>query len=70
VIDNENGYIVDPRNVIEVTDKIEQLLKNKELRIQMGEKGKERFLQHYTLEKFEDRMHLTFQSLVRSNLPA
>lgn len=39
VIDGENGYIVDERNVRGFADKIELLYTNEALRVQMGENG-------------------------------
>jgi glycogen(starch) synthase len=48
VIENETGFLVEPGNYIEFAERIITLVSDSELRIKMGEKGRERFIQEYT----------------------
>lgn len=53
---NETGFIVEKKNPDELAESIKQLIKDPELAKQMGKKGRARFLEHYTLEVFENRL--------------
>ena len=50
------GYIVEKKNAIVLADKIEFLIKNPNLCRKMGEAGKKKFLEKFTLDKFENRL--------------
>ena len=57
IIENEKtGYIVQKQSAKEIAAKIEHLIKYPELCITMGEAGKEKFFNEFTLDKFEIRM--------------
>lgn len=56
IIPNETGYIVPKKSAQELADKIEILLKNNSLRLEMEKKGLERYKQHFTLEAFENNI--------------
>lgn len=56
VEDNITGFIVKKRNAVDLSDKIEKLLKNAPLRKKMGQKGKEKFTSLYRLEIFEKKL--------------
>lgn len=56
IIPNETGYIVPKKSAQELADKIEILLKDNSLRLEMGKKGLERYKQHFTLEAFENNI--------------
>ena len=64
VIDNETGFLVETKNADMLADKIAILLKDKDLRIEMGKKGYERFIKNYTLNHFENNMNRTFQAIL------
>ena len=64
VIHNETGFLVSTKNADMLADKIAILLKDKDLRIEMGGKGYERFLNNYTLNHFENNMNRTFQTIL------
>ena len=51
IIDNVTGIICEPGNQVMITEKIQLLLENKELRHQMGEKGRKRALEKYAWDK-------------------
>lgn len=50
------GYLVPQRNVELFAEKIELLIKNPILRQQLGEAGRHKYEQEYTLAKFEERI--------------
>lgn len=56
VLDGTNGFLVHPRDARELAEKIEILITNPDIRIKMGNAGRSRFEQFFTLEKFENRM--------------
>jgi len=49
VLDGETGLLVSANNPKELASAIMHLLKNDNLRKQMGSKGRERFIQNFTL---------------------
>ena len=67
VINNETGFLVEKQNPEMLADKIAVLLNDQELRLSMGRKGYERFINHYTLQHFEFRINNVFQTVVNTN---
>ena len=63
VDDHITGFLVEKNNVHELAKKIETLVKDHKLRKKMGEKGRQKFLNEFTLEKFEHRMGEVFNAL-------
>jgi glycosyltransferase involved in cell wall biosynthesis len=55
VIDGETGWICPRKNVDALVNSIEKLLIDKELCKQMGEKGRLRYKERYTVEAFEKK---------------
>ncbi len=64
VNDGLTGYIVEPKNSLQLADKMKTLLLNKDLREKMGRRGREKFLEHYTSELFEKQMANTFNYIL------
>ncbi len=64
VLDNETGFIVEPKNTLMLAEKISILLNNEALRLEMGEKGYERYLNNYTIDHFEKNVNATFQTIL------
>jgi glycosyltransferase involved in cell wall biosynthesis len=62
--ENITGLLFRQRDIEDFANKLELLIKNKEFRGQMGKKGKERFYQFFTLEKFEQNLCNTFTSIL------
>ena len=56
VVNDVNGYVCNPKDSIDLADKIEKLLKDKKLRERMGEAGYRMFKEKFTLNSFEKRM--------------
>jgi glycosyltransferase involved in cell wall biosynthesis len=47
-----------------LAEKIAVLLEDPALRLSMGQKGKERFLDHFTVRQFEKNINRTFQRIL------
>ena len=54
--DNENGVLVKQRDAHQLAEAMMQLIERPSEGIRMGENGRKRFLERYTLECFENRM--------------
>ena len=63
VDDGVTGFLVEKNNVHELAKKIETLVKDHKLRKKMGEKGRQKFLENFTLDKFEYKMMNIFQDI-------
>lgn len=57
VKDGVNGFIVQKKDCEELAQRIEELIKDDKLRKEIGNKGKDMFLQEFTLTAFESRMY-------------
>jgi glycosyltransferase involved in cell wall biosynthesis len=53
VLNNITGFVVPPKNIPALADRLALLIKNSELRQEMGRAGKQRYYELFTLEKFE-----------------
>jgi len=67
VDDGLTGFLVKQQDELDLAEKIETLLRDKELRIKMGEAGRKKFEENYTLEIFEKNMHNVFDSVLKEN---
>ena len=56
VKDGETSFVIDKQNPNQLAEKIKWFIDNPEEAILMGEKGREHFLENYTLEIFENRL--------------
>ena len=64
VIDGFNGYILAKNDPLALAEKIEFLLERPDLRLIMGQKGRERFLQKYSYQKFEKTFVQTLMKIL------
>jgi glycosyltransferase involved in cell wall biosynthesis len=62
---NITGLLFKQRDVESFASKLELLIKDKELRVEMGKRGKERFDKFFTLEKFEQNLCNTFTEILK-----
>ncbi len=60
VKDEVTGYMVAPKDSQRLADKLGILVRDRDLRIAMGERGRQRFLQDYLVETFYERMDECF----------
>jgi len=49
--DEENGYLIDNKNIEEMSNKILRVLNDKKLRDELGKKGRETIIELYNSEK-------------------
>ena len=66
VVNGENGLICERKNPAALAEAIEVLLKDKKLRIKMGECGYKKFKSEFTLDVFEKRFVGILNEIVRS----
>ncbi len=52
VVDGETGFVVDVKNEVQIADKIEYFINNPDSMRRMGENGFDRFLKHFTKDRF------------------
>lgn len=64
--DGLTGFIVKKQDPIDLAQKIAVLLKDEKLRIEMGKKGKEKFLNKYTYEIIEKKIVEVFDKVIDS----
>lgn len=64
IVDNITGFLVQKRDVNDLADKIEFLIKHPEIRKEMGVAGKRRFMKLYTLDRFESNMTSILKKIV------
>ena len=66
VIDEVTGFVVEPKNVEQLADKMKILMKNKDLREKMGMNGKDRFLENFTVQHFEHNIKKVFDTILKT----
>lgn len=67
VHDGVTGFLVEKQNPKALADKIEILIKDKELREKMGRAGRKKFLGKYTLDIFEKNLKNVFDEVLSEN---
>jgi glycosyltransferase involved in cell wall biosynthesis len=56
VEDGETGFLVPPRDAIALADRLQELLVDEALRREMGLRARRRYLDRYTIERFEHEL--------------
>lgn len=56
VIDGFNGYIVDPKDVEEISDRVLKLVNDEQLRIKMGQAGRKIYEEYFTKKVYEKKV--------------
>jgi glycosyltransferase involved in cell wall biosynthesis len=56
VCDGITGFIVNPHDIEQLSERVLKLVEDRELRIAMGQAGRKRFEQYYTTEAYERRL--------------
>jgi len=64
VIEDETGFLCPQKDIDCLVEKIELLVNNPELRTKMGEAGRKRFEENFTLENFERRFTDIIEKIV------
>lgn len=63
VEDNVNGFLVPIKNAQAVADKLEILIKDPELMLSMGQKGRNKYLENFRIDIFYKKMNKVFNEL-------
>jgi glycosyltransferase involved in cell wall biosynthesis len=61
-----NGFIVDKQNPQQIANKIEILIDNPQLRKKMGKLNRKKFIENYTIDKFEYNLISVLKSISES----
>lgn len=64
VEENKTGLLAQPKNVESLSEKLEILINNPELRKKMGEAGRKKYEQEYTLNKFEVKLKSILKAIL------
>ena len=64
VTDGENGYLVKPRDHLELKERLAQLMNDADLRREIGENARDRVNRNFTLSKTVRRLRDLYQSVV------
>ena len=56
VLDGINGYIVDPKDVKQLSDRVLRLVNDEQLRIKMGKAGRKIYEESFTVEVYEKKL--------------
>lgn len=69
IVENEiTGFLVQENNAKELADKLEILLKNEPLRLQMGNAGRLKYEKEFTLQTFETSLQETLRHILLNRL--
>ena len=63
VIDGYNGFIVEPNNTAQISKKLELLIRDKKLRIEMGKNSRKMYENNFTENKIVENFSNVFDSL-------
>jgi len=66
--DGITGFLVEKNNPQQIAEKIEILISNSELRKKMGEAGRKKFLERYTLDIFEENLVNVLKNILENNV--
>ncbi len=66
VIDGSNGYLVDIKNSVLVAERLDGLLRDATLRLEMGKKSREMYLRKFTDKVFTAMMRDAFKSVLKN----
>jgi len=68
VEDSVTGFLVEPKNPVLLAEKLGILLANKELRIEMGKRGRIRYLNYFTEEQYLESLRNIFLEVYQDKL--
>lgn len=68
IVDKKSGFLVPARDIKAMAKKIEYLIRNPEIRLQMGTFGRKRIIKNYDINKLNSGLIKIFQSLVANNV--
>ena len=66
VIDDETGIMVQPKDVQAAADALLRLIDSSELRIRLGESGRQYVEKNYSVDKYVERLDGLYQKLIKA----
>jgi glycosyltransferase involved in cell wall biosynthesis len=57
VVDGNNGFIIDPKNVKQISNQVLKLVNNEKLRNEMGISGRKRYENYYTINAYDTQLN-------------
>ncbi|ATY86365.1 glycosyltransferase family 1 protein [Kyrpidia spormannii] len=67
VVDGETGYLVPRGDEVTLRDRLKRLITNPDLRTRMGQAGRRRYEQHFTLDKMLNRTWQVYEEVLREH---
>lgn len=61
---NKNGFLVEPENIKQFNDGILKLITNNDLRREMGEASRQKFLKEFTLDKMINNIEIVYKKVL------
>lgn len=65
ITDGVTGFLVPQRDAVLLADRLERLARDRRLVVQMGQRGRARYLERYTLDHFEASLCAALQELIQ-----
>lgn len=65
VIEGETGFLVPPKNPEAFADRILKLINNLELRVQMGERGRKRVIEKFSMKQYVEEVEKVFEEILK-----
>lgn len=62
VVNNETGFLVEPNNKVALKDALEKLITNPELRTSFGEKGFQRAVENFSIQKYVQKIEYILEN--------
>ncbi|MFC1785508.1 glycosyltransferase family 4 protein [Candidatus Neomarinimicrobiota bacterium] len=67
VKDGQTGFLIKKNDPIELANKLEILIKDKDLRNRMGKTGRKKYLDNFTINHFEERLTNILDKIINKN---
>lgn len=68
VLDNVTGFIVDQNDPIDLANKLELLIENESMRIEMGRAGRSKYEKEFTLHAFESKLQTILEDILLKDI--
>ncbi|TLZ44602.1 MAG: glycosyltransferase family 4 protein, partial [Methanobacteriota archaeon] len=69
IVDGVDGLLADPLNSVDLADKIRRLLADPERRRAMGQRGREKVLGSFSIERVTDQIEALYRSVLNGSKP-
>jgi glycosyltransferase involved in cell wall biosynthesis len=69
IVDGDDGLLADPLNSVDLAEKIRRLLADPERRHAMGQRGREKVLGSFSIERVTDQIEALYRSVLNGSKP-